>query len=811
MMRNLACPRLFFYLHSTMKRFVILTAAAAFMSAAMTASTGKTPYTVSIQTPDGMRTITVTALNDNVLKVTNALIQDDEIPASRIAVLEPGGFSGTITRGDNGDYIISSPTGLTAFITSTGELTVTGGENRLVYDSGRRTVREDGGQELTLKTLGGAFHGAGERGHRINLSGDTLVMYNRQNYGYSDGEPRISQMNITMPLLVSPEGYAIVMDDFGEATMTAGNDVTYSTISKTPVSYYIVNSPDGFKGLPKELSALTGRQNLPPLWSLGYITSKYGYKNRHETDSVVATLKKKGYPLDGIVLDLYWYGKEEDMGRLDWDPDLWPGHRDMLAKLKKQGVNLVAISQPYVLRNGKGVDNFNELSAKGMLGKDSIGGTKDVKIWVGEGGMLDVSNPDTRAWLRERYRRLTDEGITGWWGDLGEPEVHPDGMRHANGLSNREYHNFYGNDWSSIINELFREEYPDTRLMTLMRGGTTGLQRNNVFPWSTDVSRSWGGLQPQVKIMLNSGLSGLGYMSHDVGGFAVDSLNPKDPELYVRWLQLGLFSPVLRTHSTRYAEPYVYEDLQEILLPLIKGRYEWLPYNYTLAYRNATEGLPLVRPVGMYSADPARYSDIDDEYLWGRDLLVAPVMRQGATSRPVTLPDGVWVDYNNPAKVFKGDTTIIADAPLEVLPLYVRGGALIPKAKYEMKNTLGYRTDNYTIEYYPTEECGKSECTIFEDDLSSARSLEKGEYALLTVSADNTEADITLRAACEGSFPGMAGKRTLTFEIHNVDAPSAVTATGPSGNVKVKTAYDASTHTIRITASSTFPLSINVK
>ena len=134
----------------------------------------------------------------------------------------------------------------------------------------------------------------------------------------------------------------------------------------------------------------------------------------------------------------------------------------MLAKLKKQGVNLVAISQPYVLRNGKGVDNFNELSAKGMLGKDSIGGTKDVKIWVGEGGMLDVSNPDTRAWLRERYRRLTDEGITGWWGDLGEPEVHPDGMRHANGLSNREYHNFYGNDWSSIINELFREEYPDT-------------------------------------------------------------------------------------------------------------------------------------------------------------------------------------------------------------------------------------------------------------------------------------------------------------------------------------------------------------
>ena len=113
--------------------------------------------------------------------------------------------------------------------------------------------------------------------------------------------------------------------------------------------------------------------------------------------------------------------------------------------------------------------------------------------------------------------------------------------------------------------------------MTLMRGGTAGLQRFSVFPWSTDVSRSWGGLEPQIRIMLNSGLSGLGYMSHDVGGFAVDPSNPVDPELYVRWCQLGLFSPVLRTHATRAAEPYKYPEQQHILLPLIKERYRWLP------------------------------------------------------------------------------------------------------------------------------------------------------------------------------------------------------------------------------------------
>ena len=175
-------------------------------------------------------------------------------------------------------------------------------------------------------------------------------------------------------------------------------------------------------------------------------------------------------------------------------------------------------------------------------------------------------------------------------GDLGEPEVHPETGIHANGLSAREYHNLYGNDWSSVISDLFASEFPDRRLMTMMRGGTTGLQRYSVYPRSTDVSRSRGGLQPQITIMLNSGLSGTGYMSHDVGGFAIDPDAPYDPELYVRWLQLGTFSPILRTHARATAEPYNYPDQQHIILPLIKERYRWLPYNYTHGLRKCLAG-----------------------------------------------------------------------------------------------------------------------------------------------------------------------------------------------------------------------------
>jgi oligosaccharide 4-alpha-D-glucosyltransferase len=469
----------------------------------------------------------------------------------------------------------------------------------------------------------------------------------------------------------------------------------------------------------------------------------------------------------------------------------------MLARLKDRGVNTVIISQPYVLKNGKAIDNYNELSPRGMFCRDSVGNTHDVTIWVGTGGMFDVSNPDTREWLRNRYKLLTDEGVGGWWGDLGEPEVHPETIYHYNGLTAREYHNLYGNEWSRIIYDLYKEEYPETRLMTLMRGGTAGLQRYSVFPWSTDVSRSWGGLQPQVTIMINSGLSGLGYMSHDVGGFAITEDKVVDPELYVRWLQLGTFSPILRTHAQQVAEPYRYTEQQDIILDLIKTRYRWLPYNYTLAYENASQGLPMVRPLNFYSQSSTQYDDIEDQYFWGSDVMIAPVLEQGAVARRVVIPDGQWIDYNNPLKIYNGGDTISYDAPLGVLPMFVKAGALIPQADYAMGNTGDYRVDNYTIKYFPVEGVG-SEYTLFEDDCKSATSLEKDEYSLITFSGLETSESYEIKVSNEGTYTGAPTQKQLTFVIYNVDSkPRQVVVDGKKLRGKaVKYNAEASTLTI---------------
>lgn len=730
---------------------------------------------ICFQTPGGQH-IRVSAVSDNIIKVSN-WNAGETLPETATSVLK--GQSGTSSVSTAlGICVMTTGGGIVVRVDSlTGSVDISAGPKRTVSDNGLRTLA-DGQRRLELSTVGGgSFYGAGERGYSFNLAGDTLVMYNKQNYGYTAGEERIRQMNITMPLFLSSNGYAVVFDDFAAASMIMSNPIVYTSESRSPVSYYFINGAGSLASVTHELSALTGRQKLPPFWALGYITSKYGYHTQQETLGVVDTLKRAGYPLDGIVLDLYWYGKEEDMGRLAWDHQQWPDHKKMLADLKARDVNTVIISQPYILRNGRGLENYNELASKGLLVKDSTGGPQEVKIWVGEGGMFDVSNPDTRSWLRERYKALTLEGVGGWWGDLGEPEVHPETGIHANGLSAREYHNLYGNDWSSVISDLFASEFPDRRLMTMMRGGTTGLQRYSVYPWSTDVSRSWGGLQPQITIMLNSGLSGLGYMSHDVGGFAIDPEAPYDPELYVRWLQLGTFSPILRTHAQATAEPYNYPDQQHIILPLIKERYRWLPYNYTLAYENASQGLPLVRPLNFYSPGSDRFDDITDEYLWGRDILVAPVMTQGATRRTIVLPDGLWVDYNNPGRFYNGGDTVNYPAPLEVLPLFVRAGAIIPQADYDMKSTEDYRTDRYTINYYPY--LGKSEYTLFEDDRKSPGSLDEGAYSLINFIGEASIEGINLDVSAQGTYPGAPKVKDLTFRIHLVDGdPSSVSVDG---------------------------------
>lgn len=776
--------------------------------------------------------VTVSTVNGNVMRVTSVPRSnpDMKFSASQSAILEPQ-CDGVYAVASKDYYSLLSSdmearidrkSGRVSFYDKAGNLLLaesTGVDNA---DASHRTVGFD------TPSNGDIFYGAGERGHSLKLNGDTLVMYNRQNYGYTAGDPRINQMNITVPYFVSTKGYGVLFDDYNKSQLVLGNkEISYSSCNTSkPISYYFICGGDGtLASATEQFSALTGRQGLPPFWAMGYITSKYGYHNQAETLGCIDSLKTRGYPVDGIVLDLYWYGQETDMGRLDWDKKQWPDHKKMLRQLKDNGVNLVAISQPYINKIGA-IDNYHELLSKGMTVRDSAGNNHDVTIWVGESGMFDVSNPDTRAWLWNRYKSLTDDGIASWWGDLGEPEVHPSTIFHANGETAEQYHNVYGNEWSRIIYDGFKKEFPERRLMLLMRGGTAGLQRYNVFPWSTDVSRSWGGLQPQVNIMLNSGLSGLGYMSSDLGGFAVDPTNPYDPELYMRWVAMGVFTPTFRTHAQYKPEPYHYPAYQKELLRFVKQRYEWLPYNYTLSYENAAKGYPLARPLNFHGENPdAKYANINDEYLWGDRVLIAPVMTKNARSRKVTFPAGTWINLNNDRLSYKGGTTASVKAPLSELPMFVRAGSFIPQYRQPIENVGQYDLSSLTMLYYPGSE--KAEYILFDDDRTSPSSLSDGNYLLTTFtgeSSDNGAITLTVKADKNpGIFDWMPGARTLTFEVKCLaKAPAHVTVTEGTdeakslkrvhGGAPMTWSYNSSTRTMTATVVFTgAPLTIDIK
>lgn len=754
-----------------------------------------------IATPGGV--VTVTPVNNDIFRISRAPFGAGNftLPSSQSAVLFPEGDPAVFATAD--EVVFATPTTRLSIDRRTGRSTFMNADgDTLLTEAGGV---DNSGPVKTVSLLNGRaqnLYGAGERGHSLRLNGDTLVNFNRQNYGYTGSDPRISQMGITAPWFVSDAGYGVLFDDYNASKLILGKDsITYVSETPKPLSYYFVNGNGSMRGATSNYTLLTGRQDLPPFWALGYITSKYGYHNQQEALGAIDSLKRLDYPVDGIVFDLYWYGKETDMGRLAWNDRQFPDRRMMLDSLNGMGVHTVLINQPYINKIGA-IDNYNELAAGNMLTRDSLGNPHDVTTWVGEAGMLDISNPATRAWIWNKLGPLTGEGLSGWWGDLGEPEVHPLTIRHANGETASQFHNVYGNEWSKLIYEGLRRDYPDMRPLLMMRGGTAGLQRYSVFPWTTDVSRSWGGFEPQVKLMLNSGLSGLGYISSDIGGFAVDPEHPYDPELYVRWLQMGAFTPMLRTHAQQKPEPYHYPKQNDIILNFIRQRYQWLPYNYSLAYENAAFGLPLVRPLNFHTESTRANANVADEYLWGSEVLIAPVFKQGARSRKVTFPEGSeWIDWNHPSLKYKGGTTATVKAPLEELPMFVREGAFIPLFMKNVANTSEYDPTDLTVKYFKSAK--ESEYVLFDDDRKSPTSLADGEYALTTFRAVPEGKGLNITISTEGNYPGMAASRSYKMELVGVARPASVTIDGkPSTDWK----YNSATRTLTATVDSSISL-----
>ncbi len=574
------------------------------------------------------------------------------------------------------------------------------------------------------------LYGTGERALPLSRRGYRLELYNRPHYGY---EAHSELMNYNIPMVMSSKKYLIYFDNapkgFIDLGKTDPNTLRFETTGGK-MTYYLV-AGDDFYQILDAYTDLTGKQPLPPRWVLGNFASRYGYRTEAQAREILAKFPEEDFPVDAIILDHYWYGKGEikksvAMGDLDWYAPSWPDGEGMVRDFLKKGVKTVLISQPFVLSNSK---NFEYLSENKLLALDDSGKTSIIPdFYFGAAGLIDIFKPKAQDWLWQQYKRLALQGVAGSWGDLGEPEMHPTGMRHIAGKA-EDVHNIYGHYWAKTIFEGYKNDFPALRPFILMRGGFAGSQRFGLIPWSGDVSRSWGGLQAQPALALNMGLAGLAYMHSDLGGFAGDKPNE---ELYGRWLQYGVFQPVYRPHMQDAvpAEPVFYEDsIQQIVRKSIKLRYELLPYHYTMAFQNHTEGKPLMRPLFFEDTSHEEVLEIGDTYLWGDAFLVAPILEAGQKEREIYLPkNATWYDYWS-KKRYEGGQWMTIPTQAENIPVFAKAGAFIPKVA-ATQNTEEYSSAKMSIEFYLSPNIYEAYSVVYEDDGKTRQAFEKGLYEL---------------------------------------------------------------------------------
>ena len=613
-----------------------------------------------------------------------------------------------------------------------------------------------------------ALYGAGARALGMNRRGNRLELYNQADYGY---ETYSKKMNFCIPLVLSSKMYAVHFDNaaIGYLDLDSKNDNTlsYETISGRKTYQVIVG--DSWTDLISNYTNLTGKQPLPARWTLGNFSSRFGYHTQEEVEKTIKKFEDDQIPVDAIILDLYWFGKtvQGTMGNLDWDKESFPNPEKMIADLNMKGVKTVLITEPFVLTTSK---KWQEAVDKKVLATDKNGQAYTYDFYFGNTGIIDIFKSEGKDWFWNVYKRLINQGVGGLWGDLGEPEVFPSEALTAGGTAD-EVHNIYGHNWAKLIADGYKKEFSNQRPFILMRSGYSGSQRYGMIPWSGDVSRSWGGLQSQMEISLQMGMQGLGYMHSDLGGFAGDYF---DNELYIRWLQYGVFQPIFRPHAQEdVASEPVYKDIltKAKAKKQVELRYQLLPYNYTLAFENSQKGTPLMRPLLFEEPENSKLLTVCETYLWGNDFLVTPITKPGVTSTPVYFPkNNNWFNFYTDEKQLAGTTSNIAVAE-DHIPVYVRGGAFIPMIK-TIQNTSKYSLENFNLHYYFDEKTSQSSGKLYNDDGVTANTIEKGAFEILNFNGKSNGKTITLKLNSEigKNFPST--DKNVALIIHNIKAKS---------------------------------------
>lgn len=526
---------------------------------------------------------------------------------------------------------------------------------------------------------------------------------------------------------------------------------------------FIIHGPD-YKSIIKGYYDLTGYPPLLPKWALGWIQCKNRYKTQEQLLEVGREYRRRNIPCDVLIIDWCWF---KYFGDLDWVRKNWPDPVGMARELKAMGFHIMQAQHPYMHQKSL---QFNDFNDKGYL--ISWDPAKVTDGWPPDGirHIVDFSHPEARKLWWKKIEPLFQQGIDGYWNDMGEPDTHPPGSSIQYLGPREKVHNIYSTLWNKALYDGQRSS-SNKRVFCLSRTAYAGIQRYSTALWSGDIDPSWEVLEDQVVIGQQVCLSGQPYWATDIGGFM--STDFYEPELYLRWIQWGAFCPIFRTHGTRPEnEPWSFGPMaEEIVVNYIRIRYQLMPYIYSLVYESSQTGLTMMRAMMIEYPKDEKAASRNHQFMFGPSLLVAPVTKKGMREKHIWLPEGTWYSYWDDKK-YVGSQDITELAPLWKIPLFIRGGSIIPKGP-EVLHTDTNLLDPLTLHIYPGDD---ARFTLYEDN-GYNYDYEKGDYALTNIIYHEKSKKVEILGA-KGSYSGFPERRSFKVIYHDFDCPRKMKVNG---------------------------------
>lgn len=565
-----------------------------------------------------------------------------------------------------------------------------------------------------IKKLGkdDAIYGLGDKPGCLNKRGYSYV-----NWNTDDPAPHVDSFkslykSIPFFIVLGDEYcYGIFADNTYKTTFDFGyenTDYYFVEHEKGELDYYFMPGNDMAEvvGL---YTSLTGTTPLYQRWIYGSHQSRWGYYTQDEVLDIADKFRELDIPCDVIHMDIdYMNGYRV----FTFDDKKFPDVKGLSEKLADRGVKLISIIDPGVKKD-EDYFMYKEGMEMDAFAHDTDGSVYENAVWPGTSVFPDFTKQSVRSWWGDKTKILLEHGISGIWNDMNEPASFngplPDDVQFEYG-AHEKVHNIYGHFMAKATYDGLAKNDGGKRPFVLTRAAYAGSQKY-CGGWTGDNHSIWAHIALSLEQVCNLSVSGLAMCGSDIGGFGSDTT----PELLVRFYEAAVFVPFFRNHSamgTRRQEPWQFDETTiDAVRKTVKLRYRFIPYIYDLAHECEKTGAPIVRPLVYEYPVDKHVRNISDEYMLGSFVLVAPVIAPGKEAREVYLPDGDWYDYYTGEK-YSGGRYILADAPLDKVPVFIKAGAIIPVADGEIRSTEDITEDKISILTYP----GKGSFVHYQDD-----------------------------------------------------------------------------------------------